>query len=80
MVGKVINNAYVDVHPNTSSGTWHMYFQDMALISANGTVHPLLTRESSVAMWAYGGGQTNLSYTPTVSTATADVTNAAQTT
>ena len=57
-----------------------MYFQDMALISANGTVHPLLTRESSVAMWAYGGGQTNLSYTPTVSTATADVTNAAQTT
>jgi RHS repeat-associated protein len=78
--GEVINNAYVDVHPNTSSGTWHMYFQDMALVSANGTVYPLLTRESSVAMWAYGGGQTNLTYTPTISTATADVTNAAQTT
>jgi len=80
MAGKVINNAYVDVHPNTSSGTWHMYFQDMALVSANGTVYPLLTRQNTVSMWAYGAGQTNLTYSPTISTATADVNNAAQTT
>ena len=80
MAGKVINNAYVDVHPNTSSGTWHMYFQDMALVSANGTVYLLLTRQNTVSMWAHGAGQTNLTYSPTISTATADVTKAAQTT
>jgi RHS repeat-associated protein len=77
--GMTIQQAYLGAVPNTSSGTWHAYYDDLVVEGADGT-HPLYTRESSANISLYGPGETNSTATVETSTATADVTNAAQTT
>jgi RHS repeat-associated protein len=34
----------------TAPGSWDIYYQDIALVSANGTVHPIYSRETSMSL------------------------------
>src|SRR5205085_2370746 len=55
--------AYVIAYPTAASGTWHGWFEDMALASADGSVYPIYTREPSVGVSTWGSGQSNVAYT-----------------
>ena len=57
-----------------------VYYDDVAVQWADGTVHSLYTRESSLATSQYGYGQTNSTIAVETSTASGDVSNLAQTT
>src|ERR1700682_6789738 len=81
IAGLTIGNAYVVVIPNPAAGgTWHAYYDDYVVQWADGTVHPLYTRESSVSTSQDGRGQTNPTIVVETSTASGDVSNPAQTT
>jgi RHS repeat-associated protein len=57
-VGKVVSQPFVLLEGCTPAGTsWDIFFNDFVIVSADGTVHPLYTRETSVslAMWGSPG-------------------------
>jgi len=70
----------MEIIAQADGSTWHVYYDDVVVQWADGTVHPLYTRESSLSTSQYGTGQTNPTATVDISTATADVNNPAQTT
>jgi RHS repeat-associated protein len=80
VAGFTISSAYTVVIPGTAGGTWHAYYGDFVVQWADGTVHPLYTRESSVSTSQSGRGQTNPTIVMETSTASGDVSNPAQTT
>jgi RHS repeat-associated protein len=47
--GKTISQVSLAAHP-TGAGTWSGYFNDFALFSADGTVHPVFSQQSSVSL------------------------------
>jgi len=80
IAGHTINNAYMEIITKADGQPWHVYYNDVVVQWADGTVHPLYTRESSLATFQFGTGQTNPTTVVDISTATADVNNPAQTT
>ena len=63
MIGQTIQYAYVIALPTTTSGTWHGWFEDIALAGADGTVYPVYTQEASIPVSTWGYGQSNVAYT-----------------
>ncbi len=48
---------------STLAGDWDIYFQDLALVSTDGAVRPMWSRQTSVSLTISGpGGVTNRSY------------------
>ena len=48
--GKTISGIYLDQEISTTASPWSIYYTDIALISADGTVRPLYNRQTSVSM------------------------------
>jgi RHS repeat-associated protein len=48
--GKTISGIYLDQEISTTASPWSIYYTDVALISADGTVRPLYNRQTSVSM------------------------------
>ncbi len=60
--GKTISQISLAVHP-TGAGNWSGYFNDLALFSADGTVHPVFSQQSSVSLSPQAtGGISGLGY------------------
>jgi RHS repeat-associated protein len=78
--GLTINNAYMEIIASADGQPWHAYYDDVVVQWADGTVHPLYTKESSLATSQYGTGQTNPTAVVETSTASTDISNPAQTT
>ncbi|PYP83962.1 MAG: hypothetical protein DMG65_23420 [Candidatus Angelobacter sp. Gp1-AA117] len=54
MIGQTIQYAYMIALPTTTSGTWHAWFEDIALAGADGTVSPIYTQEASIPVSTWG--------------------------
>jgi RHS repeat-associated protein len=62
-VGKTVAGVALVTEGYTQPGYWDIYYQDMVLVSADGTVHPIYTREQSVSLTAaYSSGMTGVAY------------------
>lgn len=48
LVGKTISSVYFETGPNTAAGSWRALYGNLVLESADGSVHPIYTRENSV--------------------------------
>jgi RHS repeat-associated protein len=60
--GKTWEALRLDVSGPTQPGNWAIYYQDIVLVSADGTVRPLYTRNQSVSLGGFGTtGMTNIS-------------------
>jgi RHS repeat-associated protein len=61
--GRTINKIYLVQESTTAAGAWHIYFNDMALVSADGTVRPIYTRQTSISLTMSGSaGVTGRTY------------------
>lgn len=61
--GKTISHIYLVSENTTSAGAWSIYFNDVSLVSTDGTVRPLYNRETSVSLSASGSsGVTGRTY------------------
>lgn len=52
LTGKTINLAYIYIEPLSGGGDWQGYYNDIVLASADGTVHPIYTRQKTVGFEA----------------------------
>jgi RHS repeat-associated protein len=62
--GKTLSTIYVDSDIGTSAGTWNIVYEDIVLVSADGTVRPIyVTGQTSVSLSIAGtSGVTGRSY------------------
>jgi|SRR5579859_875753 len=62
--GQTINYFCLTADLNTAPGAWDIYFQDIVVVSADGTVHPLYVGNSSDGFYGTSttGGDTNISH------------------
>jgi len=58
--GKTISAIWVNAENQTPVGTWDSYFADIVILSADGTVHPLYTGQSSVGLSYFSTSTTNV--------------------
>jgi RHS repeat-associated protein len=60
--GRTVSNLQLNVNSTTPAGNWQFFYFDMALVSKDGTVHPIYTGESGVSLSGSGtSGVTNVS-------------------
>jgi len=60
--GRAISNLQLNVNSTTPAGNWQFFYFDMALVSKDGTVHPIYTGEPGVSLSGSGtSGVTNVS-------------------
>ncbi len=61
--GRTIGQMYLAQESTTAAGTWHIYYNDITLVSADGTVRPIYTRQTSVSLTMSGStGVTGRAY------------------
>jgi len=61
--GKAITGIYLIADGNTPAGAWNIWYNDIALVSADGTVRPIYTRQTTVSLQIYGtSGVTGVGY------------------
>ena len=53
-VGKTIDIVFLVNDVNSGSGLWDIYYNDVAIVSADGTVHPIYNRQTSIALSSWG--------------------------
>jgi RHS repeat-associated protein len=53
--GKTISNIAANVETDTAAGAWAIIYEEMALVGADGTVHPLYTGQTSSPLGAGTG-------------------------
>jgi YD repeat-containing protein len=61
--GKTISGIYLVTEYTTPAGPWDFYFEDIVLVSSDGTVHPIYSHNTSVSMsWSGSSGITGVGY------------------
>jgi RHS repeat-associated protein len=65
LAGKTINNVALNDESDTAAGAWNIYFDYVSLLSADGTVHPLYTGQTSSPIGSIAGtsGETGIGST-----------------
>jgi RHS repeat-associated protein len=49
-VGRTISAIYFVQESTTSAGTWHIYYNEIAMLSADGTIRPIYSRQTSISL------------------------------
>jgi RHS repeat-associated protein len=62
LAGKTINNAGLITEGYTAPGNWSIYYNDVVLVSGDGTVRPLYNREPSISLVVSGSSGSTRSY------------------
>jgi RHS repeat-associated protein len=79
--GKTIYEPLLLAEGCTEPGDWQIFYSDFVLVSADGTVRPIYTRDSSVSLAMWGSSEmVSPSYVVDYSSATGDAMNAAENT
>ncbi len=61
--GKTFSQVRLVVEGLTQPGQWHAFYQDIVLVSADGTVQPLYSRQKTITLSPFGTlGMTQVSY------------------
>lgn len=61
-VGKTISWSQFDAEGDTAPGSWEIYFADVVIVSSDGSVHPLYTREPSFTLGVGGSSGSTRAY------------------
>jgi RHS repeat-associated protein len=62
-VGKTIGSWTLVTESTTQAGNWGIYYQDLALVSRDGTVHAIYSRQPTVSLTPWGSsGMTGVGY------------------